>query len=573
MPGRVAPRRPCPRRLRLAGALLACLLLTAACDPPAVQAPSNPLASPTVTPDEDGSEAPVVGVTGGTFRYGIDEPTAIVPPLMQGLDDRAVVDALFDSLTDTDLAGGPVPAAAVAWGQANDSRIWTFRLRPDATFHDGSPVTADAFVSAWNALVAGGPMAHLLRDVVGFDQVVAGELPTLSGLTAVDPLTLEVRLVTPRADLPVVLSHPALGPVQPEAWAADPMAYGDQPVGNGPFMASEPWAHGEFIRAARWPGWRNGTRPDDGIGEVVFRIADIDFNFLAFRQGRRDLSPVPPEALELAAEEYPASGGPYNGPGLVTGPRPVAYVLGINPAVPPYTDVEVRRAVSLLVDRQRIAAENESGNLDPALSLLPGPLSPESVGSCERCTFNPTGAGLRLERAGVDTLTFDFNAGGGHERVRDALRDALVSQGALLISNGRGVPPTFEDYLARLATGRIGMFRLTLAADVPSTFDVLFPLLHSSQTPANGGLNAMHIDIPQIDALLEQAATITDQASREQLLRRVEGLVVNRDAVVVPVVTYRHAVVIADTVTSMRYDAFGDTDLEQLRLRASVDGG
>ena len=557
MRGRVGPRA--------VALLLACLLL-AACDPPAVQAPSNPLPAPSgqaTTPPA----TPATTAGGGTFRYSIEEPTAVLAPLMAHGADRAVVDAIFDSLTDTDLAGDPVPAAAVAWEPANDARIWRFGLRPDATFHDGAPVTAESFVVAWSTLVREGPMAHLLRDVLGYDDVRHGTAQTLSGLVAVDPLTLEVRLTTPRSDLPVVASHPALGPVQPAAVAADPAGQREQPIGNGPFRLSEPWAHDDFIRAVRWEGWANGSRPVDSVAEVVFAISDIDLGFLAFRQGRSHLAAVPPEALELAAEEYPATGGPYNGPGLITGSRAEAYVLGINPQVPPYDDVRVREAVSLLVDRQRIVGENEGGNLDPSLSLLPPGLSPESVGVCDRCTYNPTGAGQRLDAAGVDTLTFAFNADGGHERIRDVLRDALATQGALLVSNGRGLPLPFEAYLDDLAEGDVGMFRLTLAADVPSTLDVLHPLLHSSQVPENGGLNYMRIDIPLVDALLEQAATTVDHAARERLLRRVEALVVNQHGVVVPVVSYRLAVVVSDDVASLRLDAFGDTDLEMVRLR------
>lgn len=551
--------------MRIWGALGLVLLLAGACTPAPRQVAPNPLATAT-PPSASASPGPAEGVVGGTFRWGIGEPSAIVPPNASTQDDNAVVDAIFDSLTAIDARGRPVASAAVDWVPSDDVRTWTFALRPDATFHDGEPVTASAFMLAWSQVAAEGAMGHLLRDVVGYDAVAAGTASALSGLSSPDPLTLAVRFKTPRADFPALVSHPALGPVHPVAQPADPAGYGQQPIGNGPFRMTEPWAHGEFIRAVRWPEWRNGAGTPDGLGEVLFRIGDLDANFTAFRQGRRDFAQVPPEALELAAEAYPPTGGEYLGPGLITGALPEVYVFGINPAVEPYTDGAVREAAMLFVDREGIAATNAGGNLDPARSLLPPALSPQSVEVCDLCTFNPSGAASRLEDAGVRALTLIFNADGGHERIRDSLRDALGEGGFGLVSNRRGPAPDFATYLDWLRGGRDGMFRLSVRADVPSSLEVLYPLLHSGQTPEQGGLNYMRYADPVVDSLLDQAARTVDSSSRVGLLRRVEAIALNRDHVIVPVVTSRHAVVIGDHVMGARYDAYGRMDLTAIRL-------
>ena len=120
-------------------------------------------------------------VAGGTFRWAIGEPTSILPPMASTTDDFAVVDALFDSLTTAGVAGRPAPSAATEWSANDDATVWTFHLRPGATFQDGTPVTAEAFVEAWSTLVAAGPMQHLLRDVVGHAAVASGAATTLSG--------------------------------------------------------------------------------------------------------------------------------------------------------------------------------------------------------------------------------------------------------------------------------------------------------------------------------------------------------------------------------------------------------
>jgi ABC-type transport system substrate-binding protein len=548
-----------PRRVAAVVVLAALALAAAACDLTAgPSAPPSPVATVGGGPAATG---------GGTFRYGIGDPTAIVPHLVQTPDDRAVVDALYDSLTAWDPAGRPVPAAATSWTSSADATLWTVHLRPGATFHDGRPVTAEDFRRGWDRLVDDGPAGYLLEDVGGYAALRRGELPSLTGVQVTADDELRITLTRPRADLPEVLGHPALGPLHPDdvrdAGTADPVR---QPTGNGPFALTEPWAPGEFIRAERWDPWTNGDRAPLGISEVVFRIADLDINYLAFTQGRRDFTAVPTDALPVAAADYPGRAGSWDGPGLITGGTPAVYVLGMNRAVAPYDQRAVREAVSLVVDRARLAAEGEGGNLAPSTSLLPPSLPGARLETCDLCTFNPSGALDRLEGAGVDQLSLWFNGGGGHERVRDVLRSALSDIGVALVSNGRGPAPDLPTYQALLATGRPGLFRLPLVADVPSALSVLEPLLHSARVPEAGGLNAMRYADPQVDALLEQAARTTDPLAREALLRRVEDIAVNRDVVVVPVFSYQHAHVASESVRGLRYGPFGLLDLTEVVL-------
>lgn len=547
------------RRVTGLALLTVVALLVAACDPP--QSVSTP-----ATATADPAAANVGQVGGGTFRYGIAEPTAIVPPLARTADDLTVIDALFDSLTAWDSSGAPTASAAIRWTPTDTADEWLFELRPAAAFHDGTPVTAEDFVRSWSMLVGEGIYGYLLADVVGYADVVGGQESVLAGVTVVDDQTLQIRLTRPRADFAAVVGHPALGPVNSTQVDQDPTGLRELPSGNGPFTLTEPWARGDFIRAAGWDEWHNGARTPNGIDEVVFNIGDLDLNYLAFIRGRRDLTVVPPEALELAAEQFPPTGGVWDGPGVITGARPEVYVLGINPSVPPYDQDEVRQAVSLIIDRIRIADRSESGSLEPASSLLPSALPGARIDVCELCTFNAVGARSRLQDAGVNQLSLAFNAGGGHERIRDHMRQNLSDIGVSLVSNGRGAAPSLADYQQVLSQGSVGLFRLPVVADVPSLLSILYPLLHSSQVPENGGQNYMRYRDPTVDALLEQAARTADPRPRQSLLRRVEDIALNVDHVVAPLFSYKHAVVAAERVQNLRYSPFGLVNLTELSL-------
>lgn len=505
---------------------------------------------------------------GGTFRYAITEPDAIVPARAADPAGMAVVGAVFDSLTAYDAALQVVPAAATSWEPLDEEgRVWRFELRRGAAFHDGGPVTAADFVAGWAAVLRGGVHAHLLADVVGAAAVANGTADTVAGLIAADDHTLEVRLRTPRADFPAVAGHPSLAPVPPAALTA-PDAFSVRPIGNGPFQLTESWARGRFVRTARFDGWLNGPAPR--LGGVLFQIADVDTSFLAFRQGRRDYATLPPDALAQAREEFPHRGAtPYEGPGVITAPRAATYFLAFDITDPPYDDQAVRRAVSLIVDRPRVAEVLEGGNLSVARSLIPPVLPRAPDASCSACTFNPVGASTTFEERGLTQLRFAFDRGGGHETVRNVLRDVLSDLGIALVSNRREPPPDFATFRERILAGQAGMFRFGWQADVPTLDAMLYPLLHSSQRPPVGGTNLMRYDNPQVDTLLEDARATLDPVRRARLQRRAEAIALNADQVVVPVVHQHLAGVAAQRVTGLRVSPLGAVNLAEVSLSGS----
>ncbi|MEE8599912.1 ABC transporter substrate-binding protein [Euzebya tangerina] len=544
-----------PRRVLL---ILGLVLLLVACDPDGPDVPLGPTVAPGVTSVEQ---------SGGSFRYGIGPPRAITPTLAQSGDDLAVVDALFDSLTAWDARGRAVPSAASSWEVSDDATEWTFTLRPGSTFSDGAPVTAEAFRTAWSTLSAGGPFGYLLADVIGHGAVARGEVPVLSGVRIDDEFTLTVLLRRPRSDLAAVVGHPALGPTNLTQRAADPVSWVQQPAGNGPFAVTEPYTDADFIRASAVDTWANGLRVAGSPTEVVFRIGDLDINYLAFTQGRRDLTAVPPEALAVAAEDFPSRGGAWSGPGLIVGGRPESYVLGVNTQTPPYDQVDVRQAISLALDREALADSLQNGNLAPATSLLPPALPGTQIDQCDRCTLDIPAARRLLQEAGVQQLGFAFNAGGGHEAVRDELRGGLSRAGVALVSNGRGPAPPLPEYQDQLLAGTVGIFRFPLVADVPSSLSVLFPLLHSTQVPERGGMNYMRYTNATVDSLLEQAARTLDDESRESLLDRVVDRAVNVDQVVMPVFSTQHSMVASAEIRGLRYDPHGLVNLTELVIQ------
>ena len=490
---------------RTVGALLASLTLAATCAP---SVPTPPLPSPS-TPSPPSS--PSAGVGTGPFRYAITEPDAIVPGDVVDPGGLTVVDTLFDSLTAYDSDGGVVPAAAVSWEPDPSATEWTFALRPGATFHDGSPVTARSFVDSWTRAARRGAAGYHLADVAGYDRVSADPQAAFTGLAAVDDATLVVRLSHPLADFPAVVAHPALGPLPPAALTAPDLAAGfaDRPVGNGPFQmrVDEPWVRGRFLRAIRFDQWLGGPRPA-ALDEVLFQFDDPDTAYVAFQQGRRDFAEVPAGALAQARRRYPVAPDGYSGPGLLTGLTGSLYYLGMNLAAPPFTNVEVRRALSLAVDRDMLARATREGNAQPALAAAPRSVPGARFRNCQDCRHGPEEARRLFAAAGVTELELWFNQGGGHERIVGLLADQLEAVGVTLRTRSPELLPgqaPLPAYLDALRTGQASLFRFGWTVDYPTLDNALRPIFSGAAAGVDGAGNYGRFADPEIDGLLDRA--------------------------------------------------------------------
>src|ERR671918_454048 len=177
-------------------------------------------------------------------------------------------------------------ALALSACGGDDQTTWTITLNEGWTFHDGTPVTAEDYVNTWN-WVAYSPNAndnsYFFANIVGYDDLQAetdaegnpaGEpaATEMSGLEVVDETTFTVELTGPFAQFPITLGYTAFFPL-PQAFfdqGADPVAFGAQPIGNGPFMAEEPFVPGEGVTLTKYEDYA-GEDPANA-DEVEYRV-------------------------------------------------------------------------------------------------------------------------------------------------------------------------------------------------------------------------------------------------------------------------------------------------------------
>lgn len=529
-----------------------------------IGAPTSP---PSETPTEAVPSTEATTATnagGGTLRYALDDnPASIDPRFVSDQEGLTVVDALFDSLVaiGDDLASIE-PAAATDWSVSEDGRTYTFDLRPGATYHDGTPVVAQDFARSFQRIVdrEADPQSFLfyqLAPVQGYEAALEGG--NLAGVSAVDEHTLRIRLRHPAAEFLQVLAHPSLAPVPAGAEGGD-AAFAEEPVGNGPFAMAEAWQPNQFIRVTRYADHPTPPRLD----EVVFQIFADDRarqqQYDDFRDGRIDVASVPPERLSDAVATYGRSPDGRSGPGLVDGTTGTVYYYGFNTQLAPFDDRRVRRALSLLIDRDRIVGELLLGTREPADALVPPSLPGAQPGACDVCDHDPERARQILGREGTTEVTgpleIVYDAGTTNERIAERVAGDISSALDIEVTTRE---MSLADVIGELREGTIGIFRLGWQADYPSPGAVLQPLFRSDTI---GQDNLTRYSRPRVDRLLNRARGERDTQARLELYQQVEQIVLE-DAPVAPIFFYRRARLVADEVRDLRIGPLGRVSLSE----------
>lgn len=293
-----------------------------------------------------------------TLVYGLSgQPQNLDPAAHTDTNASVVQTQIYNTLVgfvpgSTELA----PELATEWSSDPEAKVWTFKLREDVVFHDGTPFNAEAvkfnFERWWDPShpagfrVAGKTYPRWLR-VFGPFKGEEGSL--LDKIEIVDPYTVRFHLSQPFAAFPAALGA-QFGIASPEALSAagaDYGAPGSKIVGTGPFVF-ESWSYGEQIVLSKN---HNYWRPDfPKAEEIVFRfIAEPASRLAELRAGSIDL------AGDLSPDDWAALEADPNLEVLIRPSLNVGY-LALNPAFAPFADPKVREAVDLALDQAGIAA-------------------------------------------------------------------------------------------------------------------------------------------------------------------------------------------------------------------------
>ncbi|WP_036320115.1 peptide ABC transporter substrate-binding protein [Microbacterium indicum] len=361
---------------------------------------------------------------GTAIRVAETDPGILIPSRQTiAFDFSGVVWAPLTFIND-DGTLDDVQAESV---ESDDQQTWTITLRDGWTFHDGTPVTAQDYVDSWNWAAYGPNVAEnsgQLAAIEGFDDLnpADGSDPTtdeMSGLEVIDDLTFRVTLVTPDSQFPVQLSQAQTATFPMPQSAFDDMdAYNAHPIGNGPFEMTDDYVESETITVAAYDDYAGEEPTVDEIDFVPY--VDTTTAYTDVQAGNLDIVNVPASRLAQAGTDFGDRFYSFQAPGIS--------FLGLSLWEDRFSDVRVRQAISMAIDRDAINEQLYAGTYEPATAWTPIVEAGTPEGICgEYCEYHPDEAKALLDEAGgfEGDLEIVYPGGGGLDELYTAIANSI----------------------------------------------------------------------------------------------------------------------------------------------------
>ena len=451
--------------------------------------------------------------------------------------------------------------------ESDDNVTWTVTLQDGWTFHDGTPVTAESFVNAWN-YSAYGPRAYLSayffdpiegyaevqgEDANGDEVITEDEAPVteMSGLTVVDDKTFTIKLVSPQATFPLRLGYPAFAPL-PEVFYEDPDAFGAKPVGSGPFSVVE-YNENADIQLTAYEDYAGPVKPK--VKDVTYAIySDDNAAYNDLLADNVDVMEDLP-ATALAGEQYKTDLGDRY---IEREAGATAYIafppVDVDPSL---ESVDLRKALSRAIDRDLITKNIFQGSRVPADSWVSPVADGFKAGACgEWCTYDPEAATQLLEQAGgyEGTLTLSYNADGPNAEWTEAACNSI--RNAIGIDCVATPVVDFATFRAAInAREMTGLFRTGWQMDYPSIENFLGPNFATDASSNDGEYSN-----PEFDAKLAEAAAAPSLDEANALYQEAEAMLAE-DMPVIPLWYTNTVAGYSTNVDNVKINPFGTTDL------------
>ena len=522
---------------------------------------ATPSASASASPGDEESITPITGENpfdedDVVVTIAIKDPATLDPMLIGDPGSALVARQLYEGLTRWDPGKREVVGAvARSWDVSKDGKTFTFKLRPGLTFHDGTPVTADDFVFAFDRIAQrknASDLAYVLQRVKGFSAVnETGKSQHLEGLRAPDKQTLVIELSEPDQTFPAVLTHPALVPLASPA-VANEDEFLRNPVGNGAFQMAQPWDVGGEIYLEAADGAPRDPKID-GLRLVPYEEAAV--SWLDFLEGDLHVSEVPAGQIEDARSRF----GGQNYRVLMNG-----YSYGFNVTSKNLDDIDLRKAVNFSIDREAIGQVVYNGIMEPARGIVPPGVPGFTSKPCKKlCSYQPKTAKRFIKKvpAKARKLTLQFPDEEPHDEVAELMKRNLTKTGFDVKLQAL----KFDKFFDLLQTGANSTYRLTWIAEFPSPDAYLAPLFESGSPDNHSAFSSK-----KVDDLLAKARAEPKVRKRLKLYQQVERLVL-KEVPIVPIGYFRAHWASQPEVGGLVVDSTGTFDAASLTLDEAED--
>lgn len=448
--------------------------------------------------------------------------------------------------------------------ETSDNQTFTVKLKKDYKFHDGTVVKAKNFVDAWN-YTAYGPNAQLgsyfFEPVEGYADLQSedpdGEegpqkAPTpkadkMSGLAVVDDTTFTIKTAAKVSNLPVRLGYTAFSP-QPDAFFADPKAFGDKPIAAGPYKVDS-WTKNAEIKLSKFADYSGADKGN--VDNITFKIyQDSGAAYADVQANQLDVTDEVPASAQID-DKYKTDLPDRN----LQKPVGVIQTITTAPeAVDPNYPPAIRKAISMSINRDAIIKAIFNGTREPATGWVSPVVDGYKADVCgEACVFDPAKAKAALAAAGGfkgGKITLSYNADASHKEWTEATCNSIKQNlGVDCVATG---VVDFSTFRTQIHDRKMkGMFRTGWQMDYPSIENFLTPIYAKGASSNDGDYNN-----PTFDAKLKEAAAATDAAGSNKLYQEAEEMLA-KDMASIPLWYSTTTMGWSDKVTNVKVTPFG----------------
>ncbi|GAB3139790.1 ABC transporter substrate-binding protein [Micromonospora sonneratiae] len=521
---------------------------------------------------DDGDKTGGANSDGTITIHGTQPEVGLVPANTTETGGGKIIDFMWTGLVEYPNDGGAPKNALAESIETADSKVYTIKIKKGTKFHDGTEVKAKNFVDAWNwgAHAANGAQgASFFSDIQGYADVNPADpdgadgpqkapepkSKTMSGLEVVDDYTFKVTLTAPFSIFPTKLGYSAYVPLPDSFFTSTADAFGKNPIGNGPVKFVS-WQDNVEVKLTRFDDYTMADKVK--FKDLTVKIYQDDtaaYNDLL--SGTLDFMEQVPNSA-LAGDKWKTDLG-ERGKNV---PTPITGLIAFPIYDKRFQNADLRKAVSMAVDRAQISDKIFFNSRKPANSWA-NPLAPgNKEGNCTSCTFNPDEAKKLLEKAGgfQGEMVFYYNADASHKDWMEAVAQS-VKNTLGINARAEGIP-TFAVFRQMVNAHQMkGPYRAAWQQDYPDVENWIGPLYVTGGS-SNDGLYSNK----EVDRLYREGTAAADIDAAHAKFAEAVALV-DADTPSIPVYFYSNQWAHSERLAKVEVTNVGEIDLDSVELK------
>ena len=508
--------------------------------------------------DSGGETRVEVGNREGVFHFGNhSEPQGLDPHIVTGVPEHHILTALFEGLvTKNPETLEPEPGVAESWDISEDGMTYTFHLRNNAKWSNGDPVTAEDFQWSWQRAISpllGSEYSYMYYPIENAEAYNLGNEPDFSkvGVSVLDDYTIQVKLNSPTPYFLQLLDHYSMFPVhratvEKFGSATDRLSQWAREgniVTNGAFALTE-WQINSHLRVEKSPLYWDADKVK--LNAIVFYPTEnLVTEERMFRDGQlHRTEEIPLEKIKTYQAEQPEIThiAPWIG----------SYFYMLNTTREPLTDVRVRKALAMAVDRALIADTVTQGVYRASTALVP----PGTVGYSPPHLFDydPEQARQLLAEAGypdgqgfppIDIL---YNTHEDHRKIAVAIQQMFMQNLNIQVNL---VNQEWKVYLDSHNNMNYDISRRGWIGDYVDPYTFLSMYITDGGNNKTGFSNARYDEI-----VLKEAPAELDRDKRYALYHEAETILLE-NMPILPIFTYQYKHLFTTSVKGMPDNIMG----------------